>query len=120
MTGKVHGLAVLSAVFFLTLTPFLPGKAFAGGDPAAGRTVFEGICANCHGQEGVTEIPGIPVFANGERMDKTDEQLKKSIMGGVNNPDNPAGMSMPPYGGGPALTDKQIADVLSYIRTLKK
>jgi mono/diheme cytochrome c family protein len=53
-------------------------------------------------------------------MEKTDDQLKASIIKGVNNPDNPAGMSMLPYGGGPALTDKQISDVISYIRTLKK
>lgn len=120
MTSKVRGIAVLSTVFLLTLAAFWPGIAAAGGDPETGRTVFEGICANCHGQEGVTEIPGIPVFADGERMEKTDDQLKASIMKGVNNPDNPAGMSMPPYGGGPVLTDKQIADVISYIRTLKK
>lgn len=120
MTSKMHGIAVLSAVFLLTLTPFLQGPAAAGGDPGAGRTVYEGLCANCHGQEGVTEIPGIPVFADGERMEKSDGQLKASIIKGVNNPDNPAGMSMPPYGGGPALTDKQISDVISYIRTLKK
>jgi len=120
MTNRLSVVTVLSAIFFLAFSPFLTGKAFAGGDPVAGRTIFEGICANCHGQDGITEVPGIPVFADGERMDKTDDQLRTSIMNGVNNPDNPAGMAMPPYGGGPALNDQQIADVLSYIRTLKK
>ncbi len=120
MTSKARWIAVLSAVFALTLTQFLPGIAAAAGDPEAGRTVYEGICANCHGQEGVTEIPGIPAFADGERLEKTDGQLKAAIIKGVNNPDNPSGMSMPPYGGGPALTDKQISDLLSCIRTLKK
>lgn len=92
----------------------------AGGNPADGDQIFNSICSSCHGERGITEIPGIPVFAKGERMNKTDEQLKKSIKNGVNNPNNPAGMAMPPYGGGPAMNDKQISDVIAFIRTLKK
>lgn len=68
----------------------------------------------------MTETPGVPLFAEGERLEKTDAQLINSIKNGVNNPDNPAGMSMPPYGGGPILNDSQLADVVAYIRTLKK
>lgn len=108
-----------SAVFFLALAPFLQTTAIAG-NPEAGGAIFDSVCANCHGRDGQTNVPGMPVFANGDRLEKTDDQLKMSIMRGVNNPDNPAAMSMPPYGGGPALSDKQLSDVISYIRTLKK
>lgn len=106
-------------VFLVVSTVFL-SAAIAGGNPKEGSMVFDSICSSCHGDKGVTEIPGIPVFSKGERMNKTDEQLKKSIRNGVNNPNNPAGMTMPPYGGGPALNDKQLTDVIAYIRTLKK
>jgi len=92
----------------------------AVGNPAEGARTFDSICSSCHGDKGVTEIPGIPIFSKGERMSKTDEQLKKSIKNGVNNPNNPAGMTMPPHGGGPELNDKQLSDVIAYIRTLKK
>lgn len=92
----------------------------AGGNHKDGAIVFDSICNTCHGDKGETEIPGIPVFAKGERMNKTDEQLKKSIRNGIDNPVNPAGMTMPPFGGGPVLTDRQISDVLAYVRTLKK
>ncbi len=107
------------ALFVALLFVFSAGKAEAG-DPAAGAKIFGGVCISCHGENGVPMIPGIPNFSQGERLDKSDEELKKSIMNGVDNPANPAGMPMPPYGGGPKLTEKQLDDVISYIRTLKK
>jgi len=117
MTAK--NLFIIASIIF-TVTTFLYSPATAGGNPAEGEQAFESICSSCHGAVGITEIPGIPVFANGERMDKTDEQLKNSIRNGVNNPDNPAGMVMPPFGGGPVLDEKQLSDVIAYIRSLKK
>lgn len=116
--NKVKKFAV-SACLIVTAT-IQHSPVLAGGNPKDGAIVFDSICNTCHGDKGETEIPGIPVFAKGERMNKTDEQLKKSIRNGVENPNNPAGMTMPPHGGGPVLTDKQISDVLAYIRTLKK
>lgn len=94
--------------------------AYGGGNPKEGKKTYDDICSSCHGEDGTTEVPGIPLFAEGERFGKTDAQLANSIKNGVNNPDNPSGMSMPPYGGGPRLSDNEIADVVSYIRTLKK
>ena len=108
------------ASFIFTVTVFFYSTAGAAGNPADGEQAFESICSSCHGAVGITEIPGIPVFSNGERMDKSDEQLKNSIRNGVNNPNNPAGMVMPPFGGGPVLDEKQLSDVIAYIRSLKK
>ena len=118
MGSKVKKFAV-SACLIVAATIQLP-PAMAGGNPKDGAIVFDSICNTCHGDKGETEIPGIPVFAKGERMNKTDEQLKKSIRNGVENANNPAGMTMPPHGGGPELNDKQLSDVIAYIRTLKK
>ncbi|MDH4100242.1 MAG: cytochrome c [Nitrospirota bacterium] len=110
------------AVFGIAAGVILIGgtSAMAAGNQAEGKKIFDGICSSCHGMDGVTEIPGIPVFSNGERMDKDDAPLLESIKNGVDNPGNPGGMSMPPYGGGPELSDGQLADVLGYVRTLKK
>lgn len=118
-------LRITKDIFFSLLIPFiamglLQSAAMAGGNPKEGRKIYDDICISCHGEGGHPELPGIPAFADGERMDKTDEQLKKSIKNGVNDPNNPAGQTMPPFGGGPQLNDRQISDVLSYIRTLKK
>lgn len=115
----IRNLFILASLIF-TVTIFLYSPAIAGGNPADGEQAFESICSSCHGAVGITEIPGIPVFSKGERMNKTDEQLKNSIRNGVNNPNNPAGMTMPPFGGGPVLDDKQLSDVIAYIRSLKK
>lgn len=111
---------VILALFFVALTVLSPVSIMAAGNPKEGEKIFDSICNTCHGDKGMTEIPGIPVFAKGERLNKTDDQLIKSVSGGVNNPKNPAGMTMPPYGGGPVLNAKQISDVIAYIRTLKK
>jgi len=115
----VKGFPVPLSVLFAVMIFCIP-SATAGGNPEEGKQTFDSICFTCHGAGGVTEIPGIPVFANGERMNKSDDQLKHSIKNGVNNPDNPAGMTMPPFGGGPPLNEKQLSDVLAYIRTLKQ
>lgn len=110
-----------SRVFYLALAVlFSAGAAYAAGDVNNGKKIFGGVCESCHGVDGVVEIPGIPSFANGDRLEKTDAQLKQSIIKGVNNPDNPSGMSMVPYGGGPKLSDKEVDDVIAYIRSLKK
>jgi mono/diheme cytochrome c family protein len=108
-------------IWFLAAgTVFSPVSAMAGGNPKEGQKIFDSTCNTCHGDKGTTDIPGIPVFAKGERLSKTDDQLSASIRTGVNNPNNPAGMTMPPYGGGSALNAKQVSDVIAYIRTLKK
>lgn len=118
MRIKPKSFLVSAGLFFVVAMSQSP--VAAGVNPAEGRQTFDSICSSCHGDMGVTEIPGIPIFSKGERVNKTDEQLKKSIKNGVNNPNNPAGMTMPPYGGGPELNDKQLSDVIAYIRTLKK
>jgi mono/diheme cytochrome c family protein len=68
-----------SLLMYFIATGLLQPTAMAGGNPEEGRKIYENICISCHGEGGHPELPGIPAFADGERMDKTDEQIKKSI-----------------------------------------
>ena len=85
--------------------------AAEAGDSAAGRRIYQSICAACHGPEGHNWERHIPRFADGERLDKDDAALMRSVRDGV-------GDRMPPWGG--FLDDRQIADVIAYIRTLPR
>jgi cytochrome c6 len=80
------------------------------GNPVAGKKVFEDNCVSCHGPDGVALVPGVPNFAKGERLEKPDSQLLMTIQNGLN--------VMPSWRG--VITDTQIADALSYARTLRK
>jgi mono/diheme cytochrome c family protein len=80
-------------------------------DPIAGKEVYEkNICHLCHGLNGVPEVAGVPSFAKGERLNKPDSVLRQTIISGTN--------IMPAWKG--RLTDRDIANVIAYIRTLQK
>lgn len=109
-------------IFFLALQDV----SLAGGDPAKGKAIFEGVCIACHGPNGNAMIPGVPSFAKNEAAkgkklsDRSDAQLKESIKTGFPNPSTPGAPPMPPYGGGAPLNDQQLDDVIAYIRSLAK
>ncbi len=96
------------------------------GDPEAGKAIYEGVCVACHGAGGNAVIPGVPSFAKGEAAggkklsEVSDEQLKNSIKTGFPSPSTPGAPPMPPYGGGAPLDEKQLADLIAYIRSLAK
>lgn len=47
-----------------------------------GKEIYHEKCAVCHGVDGVPILPGAPEFAKGERLDKPEEELLKSIQHG--------------------------------------
>ena len=73
-----------------------------------GEKLFTEFCAGCHGFNGIALYVNSPSFALGERLDKSDEELKNSIMNGKN--------IMPPWGN--KLSKTQIDNILGFIRTL--
>jgi len=75
-----------------------------------GQNVYETYCAGCHGLNGISRFVGSPSFAIGERLDKNDIALKQTIRYGHN--------VMPGWQG--QLSDRQIADVLVYIRAFEQ
>jgi cytochrome c6 len=99
----------LSFIRFLifALLMLTVGSAMAG-DPVKGRGIYMDRCSGCHGQNGKPDIAEVPNFSVGEGMMKPDNELMATIKQGK--------AVMPGFEG--VLTDDQIFDVISYIRTL--
>jgi mono/diheme cytochrome c family protein len=89
------------------------GLAFAGAPE--GKTVFEAKCQACHGpngegKESIAKMFKVEMhpFSSKEVQSKTDADFKKIITTGNGK--------MKPITG---LSDKQIEDVIAFVRTLK-
>lgn len=99
------------------------GDSVAAGDPVHGKELFVGTCMACHG-EGGTGIEGLGKDMTTSTFIKSlsDEELLAFIKVGrsMSDPDNTTGVDMPLKGGNPALTDDDIMDIISYMRTLEK
>lgn len=95
----------------------LSSNAFAG-DAKNGKKVYEQNCATCHGAKGKGDgvaaaalNPKPNNFSKGVfKYGSKDADLEKTIKNGKG--------SMPKWAG--VVSDKNIKDVISYIRTLKK
>ena len=107
-------LFVVALVAFCAL--LVPTLVVAGGDAKAGKVVYDKKCASCHGPNG----EGKPALAKAlkveirdlgskEVQDKSDEQLKKDTVEGVGKMKAVAG-----------LKDQEVADLIAYLRSLKK
>ena len=90
------------------------GAAFAGAPE--GKAIFEAKCQACHGPNGegkpaIAKMFNVTMrpFASKEVQDRPDADFKKIITTGNGK--------MKPISG---LADKQIDDVIAFIRTLKQ
>lgn len=100
----------------------------AGGDPelagyiASGDRIFHSVCIACHGKGGVG-IPGNgkPLIKNAFIQSLDDDALLAFIKQGrsPSDPKNTTGIQMPPKGGNPAMSEDDILDVISYLRTIQ-
>lgn len=92
------------------------------GDPEAGQEKFVATCSACHGPEG-KGIQGLGKDMTASEFigSKSDQELVEFIKQGrdPSDPLNSTGVAMPPKGGNPALTDEDLYDIVSYIRTLR-
>ena len=90
--------------------------AKSGGDPEAGRAVYEKSCRTCHGATGQGN-PAMVKASKGALQDlsskevqsRTDEQLAKDIAGGTGQK-----KAIKP------LPEKQMKDVIAFVRTMAK
>jgi len=77
-------------------------------DPAKGAALYGTHCAVCHGTNGTPVMPGAPNFRRLESLMRPDQQPLMAIRNGKG--------AMPGYFG--ILRDREILDVVAYLRTL--
>lgn len=95
------------------ITPYVSADGTVTGDPAIGRELFIGTCANCHGLDGMKLNFGTaeePEFVGTIAADNPWEFFHKASFGHPGVP-MPAGRAM-------GWTLEQIAAILAYAQTL--
>lgn len=100
----------------------------AGGDTelagyiASGDKLFHSTCIACHGKAGTgIQGNGKALAMNSFIQSLDDDGLLAFVKQGrlPTDPKNTSGIQMPPKGGNPALSDDDILDIISYLRTLQ-
>jgi cytochrome c oxidase subunit 2 len=98
--------------------------SLTGGNPAAGKALFQQKCSSCHalgpfdqrivgpGLKGVLHDPAHPNLVNGEKA--TPEDVAGILQNGYSG-----SMGMMPNQTANALTDKDIADLVAFLDSLK-
>ena len=89
------------------LLVMLPQSVSAAG-LEGGRQLYMTHCAGCHGINGISVIPQAKDFSRALLIAQPDQNLINIIRSGRN--------MMPPYLG--ILSDREIRDVITYLRTL--
>jgi disulfide bond formation protein DsbB len=101
--------------------PTVPTAGGESGDSGNGEQLFSQTCVACHGQGGVG-IDGLgPTLIGNEFVGSlSDDDLVEFLNTGrpADHPDNESGITMPPKGGNPSLSDDDLADIAAYLRTL--
>ncbi|MBU2873196.1 c-type cytochrome [Marinobacter salexigens] len=99
----VAGLFALSAA--------VPAAASAAGDAAAGKAKAA-VCAACHGQNGIAQIPMYPNLAG------QHEQYLASSLKAYKNKQRNGGQAAIMQGQAAALSDEDIANLAAYYASL--
>lgn len=104
-----HRIPRATAIALCTIVFAAPTAAVWPANLASGGALYAQHCASCHGVTGVSVMPLAPNFARSERLLQPDVALTTAIRNGRN--------AMPAYAG--ILTDREILDVVAYLRTLR-
>ncbi|MBI3244515.1 MAG: PQQ-dependent sugar dehydrogenase [Chloroflexi bacterium] len=100
-----------------TPAPLLPG------DATKGQALFAATCSACHGPtgEGVPSL-GKDLTTSEWVAGKSDKELVEFIKVGrpENDPRNTTGVTMPPNGGNPALSEQDLYNIVAYLREIQK
>ena len=106
----------LGLVILVVAVVAAPALWASGGNGEAGKAVYDKKCASCHAKDGAGN-PGIAKalkvelrhLGSKEVQDQKDDVLKKFITEGTEKKKPVKGLS-----------DEEIANVIAYVRTLKK
>jgi mono/diheme cytochrome c family protein len=124
LSVKLINISIISSLFILmacghTQKPET-GHNYSAGLKIhhAGYDVYKKHCLSCHQSDGSGITGYFPPLGNSERVQKDEERLIKIILSGLSGEIEVNGViyntPMPPLN---YLTDQQIADVLTYIRS---
>jgi disulfide bond formation protein DsbB len=100
-----------------TAGPILDAETFVHG-----RDLFTATCAACHGPKGLgVRGLGKDLTRSTYVFERGDQSLIAFIRRGrdVNDPLNTTKVPMPPSGGNPSFTDKDLAQIVAYVRGLQ-
>jgi disulfide bond formation protein DsbB len=99
-----------------------PAEEVSAGDPDAGKSGYDALCAACHGPD-ATGVEGLGRDLTTSEFvgASSDQELLDFVIAGRpgTDPENITGVDMPPRGGNPALSDEEILDIVAYLRTLR-
>ncbi|MCC6071981.1 c-type cytochrome [Massilia sp. GCM10020059] len=120
--SDVAAMAIYLKTLPKTANAAVSGAAGGAGDPAAvlrlGAKLYEQNCASCHGADGKGAPPAYPSLAGNRALalGNPTNPIRIVLNGGYppGTAGNPRPYGMPPFGA--ALSDSDIAAVVSYIR----
>ncbi len=88
---------------------------------SVGRDLYVSSCSSCHGANGEgMEGLGKAFVGSDFVASKTDKELMTMIKMGrpIWDAENTTGIDMPPKGGNPALSDDELADIITFLRAI--
>ena len=91
-------------------------------DLDSGRDLFLATCSACHGAAGQGMPNQGPDLRNSQAVARSSEEemLAFVIRGSTpGQPGNKTGLAMPPRGGNGALSDRQIGQIIKYVRSVQ-
>lgn len=100
----------LLALFVLLLIMALAPGVCLAADPANGRQGYERYCVSCHGVDGRGVVANAPDFSRGEGLMAPDTAIAQTLRSGKGG--------MPAFLG--LLSNTELLDVVSYLRTLQR
>lgn len=106
--NTIVGARRIVGVTLIGLAMGVVSGASHAADTFKGRQLYTANCSVCHGANGRSVIPGAPNLDRGDGMMRPDFTLLAAIRSGKN--------AMPAFQG--ILTDRDIMDVIAYMRTL--
>jgi len=75
-------------------------------------------CVVCHGDDGSGTMPGVPDLTDSEALFRDgDQAIVARLKTGIQRS---GGIAMPPRGGDPDLTEKQLHSLLQYVKRIVK
>ena len=82
------------------------------------KDLYMQTCYVCHGEDGGSVMPGVPDLHDNMRLFiDSEKDIVTRLKTGMQSEGN---INMPPYGGNPELSDKQLLLLLRYVKTLVK